>query len=78
MRIVFLGTLGWYSTRSGNTSCVLVDSADYYVVFDAGDGIYKLDRHIGTLKPINILLSHLHLDHIIGLHIFRSFDLNKK
>ena len=73
MKAIFLGTNGWYSTALGNTSCVLIDSEEYYVVFDAGDGIYKLEKYVKTEKPIIIFLSHLHLDHIIGFHLFAKF-----
>lgn len=73
MRIVFLGTNGWYSTETGNTPCVLLDTDQYYIVFDAGDGIHKLDRYIATDKPIYLFLSHFHLEHIHGLHILNKF-----
>lgn len=78
MKIAFLGTNGWYSTEVGNTSCVLIDSEKCYVVLDAGDGIYKLDKYIKTEKPIYLFLSHLHLDHIIGLHVFGKFRFKQK
>jgi len=78
MRAVFLGTNGWYSTDIGNTTCVLIDSENCYVVLDAGDGLYKLDRYIKTEKPIHLFLSHLHLDHIIGLHVFGKFRFKQK
>jgi ribonuclease BN (tRNA processing enzyme) len=74
MRIIFLGTNGWYDTKTGNTLSVLVETRKEYVVLDAGNGIYKLDRYIKGLKPIHIFLSHLHLDHIIGLHLFAKFN----
>ena len=77
MKAVFLGTNGWYSTSSGNTSCILIDSEKYYVVLDAGDGIYKLEEYIKAEKPIIIFLSHLHLDHIIGFHVFGKFRFNQ-
>jgi len=70
LKVVFLGTNGWYSTHLGNTSCVLVDSEKYYVVFDAGDGIYKLDNYVRAENPVKLFLSHLHFDHIVGLHAF--------
>src|SRR4030042_6829664 len=73
MKIVFLGTNGWYSTETGNTPCVLVDSDNYYVVFDAGDGISKLDGYITSDKPIYLFLSHFHLEHIIGFHVVSKF-----
>ena len=78
MKVVFLGTNGWYSTDLGNTSCVFIDSKKCYVVLDAGDGIYKLDNYIKTEKPINLFLSHLHLDHIIGLHVLGKFRFKQK
>jgi ribonuclease BN (tRNA processing enzyme) len=73
LKIVFLGTNGWYPTGLGDTACVLADSRDYYVVFDAGSGISKLDSYIETEKPIKLFLSHLHLDHIIGFHALGKF-----
>lgn len=73
MRIIFLGTNGWYSTDMGNTVSILIETEDFYVIFDAGDSIYKIDQYIDDERPIIILLSHLHLDHIIGLHTFAKF-----
>jgi len=78
MRIVFLGTNGWYSTNEGNTSCVLIDTDDFYIIFDAGDGIYKLDEYVREEKPILIFLSHLHFDHIIGIHTLAKFRFQQK
>ena len=77
MKVRFLGTNGWYSTEFGNTSCVLIESEKFYVVLDAGDGIYKLDKYILTEKPIYLFLSHLHFDHIIGFHLFDKFRFKK-
>ena len=68
MRILFLGTNGWYSTSLGNTVCTLIETKTHYIILDAGDGFHKIDQYIDDEKPILLLLSHLHLDHIIGLH----------
>ncbi len=73
MRILFLGTNGWYATDTGNTTSTLIITENYYIVLDAGDGIYKIDQYIEDQKPIIVILSHLHLDHIIGLHSFAKF-----
>ncbi|MEJ2250602.1 MAG: ribonuclease Z [Candidatus Lokiarchaeota archaeon] len=78
MKVIFLGTNGWYATKNGNTTCTLLDSESYYVIFDAGDGIYKLDKYIREEKPIFIFLSHLHFDHIIGIHILTKFRFQQK
>jgi ribonuclease BN (tRNA processing enzyme) len=77
MEIVFLGTNGWYSTETGNTSCVLIDSERYYIVFDAGDGMYKLDNYLTRHKPVYLFLSHFHLDHVFGFHIISKLKLDR-
>jgi len=56
----------------GDTSSVEVRPADGgLIVLDAGSGIVRLGENIGTPPPrIDILLSHLHMDHIQGLGFF--------
>jgi phosphoribosyl 1,2-cyclic phosphodiesterase len=56
----------------GNTVAVEVRADDESVlVLDAGTGIRKLGRAIvGTTKRVDVLLSHLHMDHIQGLGFF--------
>jgi len=78
MKIIFLGTNGWYATNLGNTTSTLINSKDFYIILDAGDGFYKIDQYINEEKPIIILLSHLHLDHIIGLHALAKFTFNQE
>ena len=77
MEITFLGTNGWYDSDTGNTICILIESDDYYIVLDAGNGISKLDRYYQKQKPVFLLLSHFHLDHIAGLHILAKFSFAK-
>ena len=74
MRVNFLGTNGWYDTDTGNTLCILIVSKSAYIVLDAGNGIWKLDRYINGRKPVYLFLSHFHLDHIIGLHVLYKFN----
>jgi ribonuclease BN (tRNA processing enzyme) len=57
----------------GNTSCIEVRTDDgTLVVLDAGTGIRKLGLTLDGSTPerIDILLSHLHLDHLEGLGFF--------
>lgn len=77
MKIIFLGTNGWYATETGNTPCILLDTDDYYIILDAGNGIYKIDEYIKTKKPIYLFISHFHLEHIFGLHILAKFKFNQ-
>ena len=73
MKITFLGTNGWFDTRTGNTTCALIDTEECYIILDAGFGFYKIGKYIGKEKPIYLFISHLHLDHIIGLHTLPIF-----
>ena len=57
----------------GNTSCVEVRlNDDHLVVIDAGTGARALGVSLAGKEPgrIDVLLSHLHLDHIEGLGFF--------
>ena len=77
MKVIFLGTNGWYDTKIGNTVCVLVETKNEYLILDAGTGLHKIDKYIKTKKPIYLFLSHFHLDHIIGLHTLNKFDFSQ-
>jgi len=74
MKLTFLGTNGWYDTETGNTVSCLLESAQYNIVFDAGNGLHRLDKYIKNEKQIYIFISHFHLDHIIGLHLLAKFN----
>jgi phosphoribosyl 1,2-cyclic phosphodiesterase len=56
----------------GNTSCVEVRAADGSVlVLDAGTGIRRLgDAIVDHVARVDLLLTHLHMDHIQGLGFF--------
>ena len=55
----------------GNTSCVQVTlSSGENLILDAGTGIRSLGMGLLGGGRINILLTHLHLDHIQGLMFF--------
>lgn len=50
---------------------------DFFIILDAGNGFYKLDRYIKNNKPIYLFLSHFHLDHIVGLHAKNKFNFKQ-
>ncbi len=75
MQVTFLGTNGWFDTATGNTVSVLVQTREYDIIFDAGNGIAKADRYISQEKPVFLFLSHFHIDHISGLHTLVKFRL---
>lgn len=74
MKLRFLGTNGWYSTDTGNTTCIMIETKKLFTVLDAGDGINKLDKYLTSEMPIYLFLSHFHLDHIYGFNTFNKFD----
>jgi ribonuclease BN (tRNA processing enzyme) len=56
----------------GNTSCVEVRAVPGCVtVLDAGTGIRAVDGKASELRRVDVLLTHLHMDHILGLGFFR-------
>jgi ribonuclease Z len=77
MKIIFLGTNGWYDSPTGNTVCILIETDKASMLLDAGNGLYKADRYIGPDKPVHLFISHTHLDHIIGLHILNKFKFKQ-
>jgi ribonuclease BN (tRNA processing enzyme) len=78
LQVVFLGTNGWYDTNTGNTICILVKTNEYYIIFDAGNGIYKVDDYCDDKRLTYLFLSHFHLEHIIGLHILNKIKCFQK
>jgi phosphoribosyl 1,2-cyclic phosphodiesterase len=56
----------------GNTSCIeLQTQSDTRVVLDAGTGLRRLGVELSPdVRRVDILLTHLHLDHIQGLGFF--------
>ncbi len=77
MKVVFLGTNGWYDSGTGNTVCTLVKTRRWDIVLDAGYGIHRLDRFVDGRKPVFIMLSHFHIDHIAGLHTLVKFRFKR-
>lgn len=83
MKINLWGVRGSIPTTSpdtgyygGNTSCADVWEDGWLLVMDGGSGIQRLViKNPLANKRIDILLTHLHLDHIQGLGFFRQlFD----
>jgi phosphoribosyl 1,2-cyclic phosphodiesterase len=78
MKIRFWGTRGSLATPGpdtirygGNTSCVEVREEDTLLILDAGTGIRPLGDALSRgIRRVDLLLTHLHMDHIQGLGFF--------
>lgn len=81
LKIKFYGSRGsipFFSRTNikygGNTSCVRIDTCGHIIILDCGSGLLQLGTDMknegDTPERIDILISHLHLDHIIGLATF--------
>lgn len=72
MRFTFLGTSGYHPSAARHTTGLAVPEIG--VLFDAGSGTFRVpevfDAQPGDEKPLDIYLTHAHLDHIIGLTFF--------
>lgn len=80
LRIRFWGVRGsvcasgqQFREFGGHTPCVEVRCGERLFVIDAGTGLTALGAFLGNAAPaeIDVLFSHLHLDHISGLPFFK-------
>ena len=87
MKIKLHGTRGAYPTSSKetqklgvNTSCIEIIDESERLILDAGTGILEIDfDSYAASKRVDILLTHLHMDHIQGLGFFKPiFDPQKE
>jgi phosphoribosyl 1,2-cyclic phosphodiesterase len=80
MKVTFWGVRGsipvpGHATAryGGNTSCLSVEEGSDLLVLDAGTGIRRLGEALasrGHTGPIDVVLSHAHMDHVQGLPFF--------
>jgi ribonuclease BN (tRNA processing enzyme) len=64
MRVKFLGTAGYHPNEARQTMCVMLPDIGF--VLDAGTGFFRVREHLKT-EELHVFLSHVHLDHVVGL-----------
>ncbi len=80
MKITLWGVRGSIPTSGsdtkhygGNTPCIEVSEDGWTLILDAGSGMQRLNSTINLeQKRVDILLTHLHFDHIQGLGFFKA------
>lgn len=79
IQIFFHGTRGSFPTSSpnhfkygGHTSCISIIMSNKWIILDAGTGIIDAGQiaKMYNFRSCHLLLSHMHLDHIVGLPSF--------
>lgn len=75
LRLKVLGTRGSMAASrnnqmiyGGSTSCYMVQAGEETVFLDAGTGL--MGAPVDFPRPPHIVLSHLHLDHLLGLGMY--------
>ena len=64
MKLVLLGTGGYYANDTRHTACLMLPEPG--VVLDAGSGMFRVADYLATDR-LDVFLTHAHLDHVIGL-----------
>lgn len=64
MKLVLLGTGGYHPSERRHTACLMLPEQG--IVLDAGTGFFRVGAHLAT-PTLDVLLSHAHLDHVVGL-----------
>jgi len=64
MKIILLGTTGYHPNDRRQTPTMILPSCG--VLLDAGTATYRVGRYLQT-GELDIFLTHVHLDHVIGL-----------
>ena len=64
VKLHFLGSTGYHPNNHRQTACLMLPEIG--VIFDAGTGMFRVRDLIAT-DTLDIFMSHVHLDHSVGL-----------
>lgn len=85
MRLTVLGTRGscpvsgtGTNVFGGASSCYMVEAGDQLLLLDAGSGILHVPEEALCGRTVTILLTHTHIDHILGLPLFAPLSVPGK
>lgn len=80
MKIIPLGTNGFFPSFGRETACYAVPFKNTLILLDAGSGFFRLagkegQKLLKKAREVHIFLSHYHLDHTFGF--YAAFELLK-
>ncbi|MBA3400903.1 MAG: MBL fold metallo-hydrolase [Actinobacteria bacterium] len=81
MKAVLLGSGGWIPTATRETCCLYLRKGSDVLFLDAGTGLRHAVEQQDLLAgagSVHILLSHFHLDHVVGLGYLPALQLPEK
>ncbi len=76
MKLVALGAGGWMPTDRRHSSCFAIKDNNRLYLLDAGSGLANLRYYPDLLEQVdtvNIIFSHYHMDHVLGLIYLPGF-----
>lgn len=73
MRLIPLGTNGFFPSFDRHTACYVIPFGGTLIVLDAGSGLFRFAEPAGkklleNIDQVHIFLSHYHLDHTFGFY----------
>ncbi len=83
MKIIPLGTNGFFPSFGRATACYIIPFSDKLIILDAGSGLFRfaesqVKRLLSGIKEIDLFLSHYHLDHTFGFYAAFKLFKDKK
>ena len=75
MQLHCFGTAGYHPNEGRHTSAYFLPESN--IALDAGSGFFRLEKHIQQ-DSIDILISHAHLDHVMGLTYLLDASFREK
>jgi ribonuclease BN (tRNA processing enzyme) len=76
--LTVLGGGGWIPAHGRHTATALMRRGDSAIMIDAGTGLARLMERpelLDGLQRLDIVLTHFHLDHIVGLAYLPSLEI---
>ena len=78
MNAALLGSGGWIPTVRRETCCAYLREGERVLLIDAGTGVQRLVADpalLAGVERIDIVLTHFHLDHVVGLGYLPALPL---
>jgi len=67
-----------YEIFGGQTTCFIVKTGKHAVVVDCGTGLFDAQKILEDCEIIDVIFTHVHYDHVIGMLDFSVFPKNAR